>query len=149
MSADRGSKTEVRRELNDREDRRDAARAAGNDAEVRRLDEEIEEFEALMVELMSDDRARNDAAVRRLPSTARRKALEETMMTMGALAQRRNAGLVKRIRGTGDAGNDAELQRLAEELDVYWARLEVLDPALFDQLRPRPVNSPATDPKSS
>ena len=141
MRGDKAAKMEVCREILARKDRRDAARAAGNAAEARRLEEEIVEFEALLVEVMSDDPAVAAAAVQRLPSTARRKALEETITTMAALAQRRQAALLKRIRGTGNAGTEAELQRLTEEMAVYWARLEVLDPALFDQLRPGTVRS--------
>ena len=76
MRGDKAAKMEVCREILARKDRRDAARAAGNGAEVRRLEEEIEEFEALLVEVMSDDPAVAAAAVQRLPSTARRKALE-------------------------------------------------------------------------
>ena len=149
MRGDKAAKMEVLGEINDRRDCQDAARAAGNAAEARRLEEEIVEFEALLVEVMSDDPAVAAAAVQRLPSTARRKALEETITTMAALAQRRQAALLKRIRGTGNAGTEAELQRLTEEMAVYWARLEALDPPLFDQLRPGTVHYLATEPQPS
>ena len=141
MRGDKAAKMEVCREILARRDRQDAARAAGDDAEVRRLEEEIEEFEALLVGVMSDDPAVAAEAIQRLPSTARRNALEETITTMAAVVERRRAARA--------AGDDAELQRLTEEMEVHWARLEVLDPALFDHLRPGTVHYLETEPQSS
>ena len=75
------------------------------------------------------------------PARPGAKALEETITTMAAV--------VERLRAARAAGDDAELQRLTEEMEVHWARLEVIDPALFDHLRPGTVHYLETDPQSS
>ena len=81
MGCNMGPQMEVLQEINARRDCQDAARAAGNNAEVRQLEEEIVALQVTLDGVMSDDPAVCAEALQCLPSSPGAAARERNPET--------------------------------------------------------------------
>ena len=132
MGCNMGPQMEVLQEINARRDCQDAARAAGNNAEVRQLEEEIVALQVTLDGVMSDDPAVCAEALQCLPSSpgaaARRETQRQAISNFSSTLTHRAVA-----RAVGDI---AEFHRLEEEIEARWARLaEIMGSATVDAMR--------------